>query len=472
MGNFLSEWLAQEFCEVEPRDFYRGIFPSGELDEENAFTPGKYVGIIVAVTSERKSDGTRKVKRYSITDELNAVDIAVASNDFCLCAPLSYAGKQRTAEHARMLYAIAIDVDQIKMLSDERSGCPVGLRDLLHQMKNRVFPQPTYIVSSGNGLHLYFVLESPVPLYKEIAKELQTLKWDLTRKIWNEYVVDIKDDREIQQEGIYQGFRMPGTVTKNGGRAVAFQTGGKVTIEYLNSFVDYMTKAQKAAKLKAMEKKKISLAEAEKKWPEWYERRIANQQPRGVWCVNRALYDWWKKQIEKGAKVGHRYYCVMTLAVYAQKCSHYDPRHNPNPVTREELENDCFSLIEPFDGMTDNENNHFGADDVLDALEAFDAKWITYPRASIEYKSGIMIPANRRNGQPQADHLEEARAIRDIRSRRRGEKWDDNNGRKSKESIVVEWRQEHPNGTIKECIAETGVSRATVYRHWECNSRG
>jgi hypothetical protein len=146
----------------------------------------------------------------------------------------------------------------------------------------------------------------------------------------------------------------------------------------------------------------------------------------------------------------------------------YDPKHNPNPVTEEELKEDAFGLLDHMEALTDNEENHFTTGDVLDALEAFNDKWITYPRNSVEFKSGIRIKANKRNGQKQKDHLEEARAIRDIRSKRRGEAWDEHNGRKPKKEIVEEWCLRHPEGTKADCIKETGLSKPTVYKWWKC----
>ena len=97
MDNPLTQWLELYFDEVDPREFYREIFPVGELETKGEYTTGKYTGIIVAITDDRKRDGRRKVYRYSLTDELDAVDVATASEDFCLCSPLSYAGKSRTA---------------------------------------------------------------------------------------------------------------------------------------------------------------------------------------------------------------------------------------------------------------------------------------------------------------------------------------------------------------------------------------
>lgn len=459
--NALTEWLYDHFQDVEPREFYRIIFPSGELEKRGEYVKGKYNGIVVAVTGRKKWNGKAEIKRYTMTDDLDAVDVACDSDDFCLCSPISYVGKSRTADHARVMYAIAVDVDRLQMYDD---GRPLGLINLWERHIERLkrLPKPTFIVSSGSGLHLYYVLDRPIPLFRETVVDLQEYKRELTRLIWHDTIVNIKSVHDIQQEGIFQGFRMPGTITKAGARAVAFRTGDRVSIDYLNSFVSDIYKVTHFAY-----KSDLRLADAAEKYPEWYDRRVVRKEKRGAWAVNRAVYDWWLGQIRKGATVGHRYYCMMTLAIYARKCSQYDEKRNPDPVTREELERDCFSLVDQFDEMTDNESNHFDNDDVIDALEAYDDRWITFPRSSVEYRSGITIPANKRNGQKQADHLEEARAIRDIRSRRRGEAWDAHNGRKSKRDRVQAWRLDHPGGTKADCVRETGISKPTVLKHWE-----
>lgn len=462
MSNVLTDWLATYFDEATPREFYRDIFPEGELEAQGEYIKGKYTGIFVAISDDRKIDGKRKVYRYSITDDLEAIDKAVMSEDFCLCSPISYAGKQRTAENARVLYAIAVDVDKVRVIN----GKPIGLMNLWERHIQAVerLPKPTYIVSSGSGLHLYYVLDKPLPLYKEIAFELQEYKRELTRLIWHDSIVDIRDVKEIQQEGIYQGFRMPGTITKNGKRARVFRTGDKVSMEYLNSFVREAYRAIYAAA--GSKRGGLSLAAAAELYPDWYKRRIINKEQRRAWAVNRAVYEWWKQKILDGAQVGHRYFCMMMLSIYAQKCSYYDEKKNPNPVSREELERDCFMLLEHMESLTNSEDNHFGTDDILDALEAFDERWVNYPRRAVEYRTAIVIPANKRNYQKQTDHLEEARAIRDIRARRKGVKWDANSGRKSKEDVVIQWREQNPDGKKADCVRETGLAQSTVYKHW------
>lgn len=457
MANTLTDWLATYFDEVTPQEFYRDLFPQGELDIKDGFTKGKYTAIAVEVTRQKKADGKPKIKRHTITDDLEMITQLTQSENFCLCSPLSYCGKSRTAENARVMYAIAVDLDKVRIKDD---GTPQGLIDLWngHIKRAERIPVPTYIVSSGTGLHLYYIMERGIALYADTAKQLQNLKHELTELIWNEGIVNIRDDREIQQEGIYQGFRMVGTITKLGERVRAFQTGGKVSMEYLNEFVENKVTSH-------TEYNKLTLKQAKEKFPEWYERRIERKEPKGVWHVSRNLYDWWKREILRKGRVGHRYYCLMTLAMYAQKCSMYDSKHNPNPVTYEELENDCFEIMEFFETLTDNESNHFDESDVMDALESFNERWITYPRESIEYRSGIAIQANKRNGRKQADHIKLMNFVRDELNNNKD--WRKGNGRKPKKDIIEKWQQSHPNGTVTECSKALNVSRTTVYKYWK-----
>ena len=464
--NTMTEWLSTYFDEVDPKNFYRGVFPEGSFEKKGVLVKGGYNGIMVSVTNKIREDGTPVVRRYLVTDDLDAIDKACETDDFCLMSPISYAGMTRTADNARFLYAFAVDLDRLKMKGDD----PIGLRALWNrhiETADRI-PKPTFIVSSGTGLHLYYVLTDPVALFKDSARKLQGLKRDLTSPIWHDTIVDIESVKDIQQEGIYQGFRVPGTITKKGDRARAFLTGKKISIGELIRYTEGFRKdREKLEERQFVKKKSLTKEKARELYPEWYERRIENGEPKGAWHVSRNVYEWWKDQILKGASVGHRYYCMMVLAVYARKCSMYDEKFNPNPVTRAELERDAFGLIDHMESLTQSEDNHFTTGDVLDALEAYNEKWISYPRNSVEYRSGIRIDANKRNGQKQKDHLEEARAIRDIRAKRRGEAWDARNGRKSKESVVTDWILHHPEGTKADCIRETGLSKPTVYKYWK-----
>lgn len=465
--NALTEYLNIYYDEIEPKAFYRTIFPLGELDTKGSMTKGKYTGIIVEVTKERKRDGHFKVKRHSLTDELDKIDEVLATDNFCLMSPISYSGKKRLAANARFAYAMTFDLDNIIHTKD---GKPQGLIDLIngHIKRAERIPNPTFMVSSGTGLHLYYVFKNPIPLFDNIAKQLQIYKHELTELLWNEGIVNIKSHLDIQQEGIYQGFRLPGTITKLGERAKAFITGDKVTMEYMNEFVRDKFKVKEYTY-----KSKLTLSQAKEKYPEWYEERIVKgEKGKKIWSLSRNVYDWWKREIFTKGKVGHRYYCLMTLVIYAKKCSNYDPKFNPNPVTYEEVEKDAFEIMKYFETLTDRDDNHFTEEDVMDALESYNDRFITYSKEAVEYRTGITItPSVKRRENPlkQIEHLEEARMIRDLRMKRQGKKWDENNGRPkgsgTKEQLVRKYIDKFPEKKPAQIARELGISRPTVYKY-------
>lgn len=461
--NAMTRWLETYFDEVEPREFYREIFPEGSFQKKGVQESGTYNGLLVAVQNETNKDGTPKVKKFIVTDDLDIIDEVCQTDDFCLMSPISYAGRSRTAEHARFLYAFAVDLDRLRY----KDGEPIGLLSLWErhiELMDRI-PKPTFIVSSGTGLHLYYVLTDPIAMFKDTSQRLQAVKRDLTSLIWHDTIVDIDSVRDIQQEGIYQGFRVPGTITKTGTRARAFLTGERISIGELLRYTEgFRRDREKLEEKQFVKKKSLTLAKAKELYPDWYERRIEKKEPKGVWHVSRNVYEWWRRKIFEGATVGHRYYCIMMLSIYARKCSMYDEKHNPNPVTLEELERDAFGLLDHMEKLTNDESNHFTTDDVLKALEAYNEKWITYPRNSVENRSGIRIDANKRNGRKQADHLRRARAVQAV-DYPSGE-WREGNGRKPKEEIVREWLRTHPGGKKADCIRDTGLSKPTVYKWW------
>ena len=222
--------LENSFTEVYASDFYRDIFPIGSFEEKGIYEKGKYNGIAVAIVA-----GDSKAKRYTVTDDLEIIDTLVETDDFCIMSPISYAGKSRKSEFARFLYAMAIDLDGVDTL-DEWNFLMTQI-DKGHEMLSFVWglPRPTYIVGSGTGLHLYFVFERPIPLFRSTVKELERLRRRITWQAWTQGASSLHDN--VQYESLFQGFRMVGSITKNGERTRAFKVGEKVTVEYLNQYV-------------------------------------------------------------------------------------------------------------------------------------------------------------------------------------------------------------------------------------------
>lgn len=442
----MNQYLEIHCKEVSPHDFYRDVFPEGELEEKGKYVDGEYTGIAISV-----NDKTKKVKRYSVTNELSVIDELCKCDDFCLMSPISYAGKARKSDNARFLYALAIDLDGIKQ--EDYKGVPVGIDTLFWQFDghgpSNYLPLPTYIVSSGTGLHLYYIFEKPIPLFKNIVKELEKYKKRLTWQLWTQGVSHLSQN--VQYESLFQGFRIPGTITKNGKRARVFMVdnGTKVTMEYLNRFVpeDYRTKD-------FAYKSKLTLSAAKKKYPEWYDRRVVRGEAKCSWTCKRDLYDWWKRKLEEGATDGHRYWCIQTLAVYAMKCG----------ISREELETDAFGYIELLDSIGKREDNPFTTNDVLKALEAYNASYVTYPVKTISDRTGIRIEKNKRNYRKQKLHLKIARATLEIMNDEKGVALQ---GRPDAKDMVLRWRRFNPEGKKIDCERETGLSRKTVLKWWD-----
>lgn len=436
MNNITLNYLENYFDEVKPLEFYRRIFPKGELEQKGEQIQGKYNAIAVELMPP---DSKPPVKRYIVNDDLDNLKELLESDNFIIISPISYCGRTRESKNARFIYALAFDLDGVETKSN--------IDELFYQFTEiNKLPNPTFTVWSGNGLHLYYQFKKPLPCFDNIIKQLAILKRQLTYLMWNEYTTKLADN--IQYESLFQGFRFVGGVCKDRTtRTRVFETGETVDIEYLNSFVE-----EKYQVKEYTYKSNLTLQEAAAKYPEWYERRIVNKQPKGIWQCKRDLFDWWKKKI-KAAKVGHRYYYVMCLVVYAKKSG----------ISRSELEDYAFSIVEELETLTKDENNHFTRADVLAALEMYNDNYIRFPIDSISKLTDIPIEKNKRNYRRQETHLKIARSVLSIMNEENGKALQ---GRKSKKNIVEQWQKEFPDGTKAECIRKTGLSKSTVYKYW------
>ena len=198
----------------------------------------------------------------------------------------------------------------------------------------------------------------------------------------------------------------------------------------------------------------MTLAEAKRKYPEWYERRIVEGKPRGTWTCKRDLYDWWKRRLASEIKTGHRYYGVMALAIYAKKCG----------IPYDELEDDAMGLVDVMERLTDDESNHFTEADVLCALEMYNDDYYTFSVDAVEKFTDIRIERNKRNGRKQALHLKLARTTKQILKEESVMKPE---GRPSKQAAVEDWQRQNPDKRKCDCARELGISRPTIDKYWK-----
>lgn len=433
-----EEFLQSSYPSVSPTEFYRSIFPSGSFErlghqEDNK---GNGLAVSIGVDNEGKHRGALTV----VTDGFEQLE-TLLEQPFVVMSPLSYYGRSRRADHALWMYALALDIDYV----DRR-----GLVNILHHADIDLTPQPTFVVNSGHGVHLYYQFEQPIPMYRNTQTELKRLKTALIDSIWNKYTSTNVEAKEAL--GVVQGFRMVGSPSKLGMglRLKAYRTGDEVTLEYLNDFVQ----AKDEAHIK-LSRSKLTLAEARKKYPDWYQQRIVEGKAPGRWNIKRDLYDWWKREIETGAKVGHRYFCMMCLAIYAAKCN----------ITEEELLQDAMHFQSVFDDLDKDGSNPFTVDEMHKALEAYNESYVTFPRETISRISGIAIPTNKRNGRKQNLHLRMARSNLAIMSDDMGfalQGRPKESGTKADQ--IRAYAVGHPEANHSQIARALGVSRTTVVK--------
>ena len=354
-----------------------------------------------------------------------ALDYSENRNDILLGGCTYFKGFVSKAT-AKDIYAFIIDMDNVWA-----GVLKTALMNDWNTEKEEL-PMPTYIVNSGTGLHLYYLLKDPIPHYKCNAENIDQLYRALaiqqtTKRIYLQ--------KQVQWFG--QDFRMAGSLNKYDWHNEVFKVGEKWDIDDLGKavglkdihFVHYgeQKQYQKAAK-KAPKRTKGS-----------------------GWLCNRGFYDYTLERCREETKEGSRYMSFCALAVIAWKCN----------VPIDEVERDLIGLIPKYnEGAT----RQIKEKEVQHALKMYNEKAMLTQRERLQDWIGWEYKPIKRNGRKRADHLKRARAVQNI-DYPNGE-WRNTDGRPSKKNIIRAYQNEHPDAKPMDCVADTGISRNTVYRWW------
>lgn len=440
LEDVLRKWNG---VEVSAMDVYSDIFRLGEGEiQKNGEAPGEFKANPLGYW--KKADTKTGHYRVMFDDTFEETLRELQEADFSIMNGITYYGRKNSQDHASKMYAMIFDLDGVT---------DVTLNNFLnaaHASDYDIYPLPNYIAMSGHGVHLYYVFEDPIPLYPNIKLQLKAFKYALTDKIWNHYT---SEQDSPQHQGINQGFRVIGGKTKIPGvRVRAFRMNSHPFS--LDQLGRYIPEEYRIDESKLWKESKLTLKEAKKKYPEWYQKKIIEgKEFSGHWTCKRDLYDWWKRQIETGAAHHHRYFCIMCLAIYAVKSG----------IDFEELEQDSLSLITFMNLIVPDDP--FTESDVRSALECYDERYCRFPIDDISKISGIVIQKNKRNGRKQSVHVRRMTLLRDDDYP--DGSWRNQDGRPKKEDQVLEWIRSHPDGRKADCIRETGLSKKTVYKYWK-----
>ena len=438
------EWFRNnEYDEVDPLDFYREIFPVGSFQEQGNQERKSGNGMLLY----KNEQGNHWYKL--IFDDLSEIPNWYGKEDIFIKSA-SFIGKKTKNENASMIYALVFDLDG------------QGLNELhmiMQFMRNGTnIPKATFVVLSGHGVHLYYVLEQPIRATMNNIRKLNKLKEGMTKLIWNRYTSNID---KIQFQYCLQGFRMVGSASKMGKRypVRAYRFSEQhYTIEELVSWIPKL-KEWDEYRIDMTERDTVPKETAKKLWPEWYEYRIT-QGKSNKWHIKRDLYDWWKNKIVEGATYGHRYFCLMCLAIFAIKCD----------ISEEELKRDALALVPLLDKLSNDTDpkSRFTEEDALCALHGYRDNFKTWGRDKMALVSAIPLPPNKRNYRLQSEHIRIMNAVREVLHPNGS--WINKNGRPQGSGTKAEqiklWRLANPTGKKNDCERALGVSRHTVLKWW------
>ncbi|EAI2154993.1 hypothetical protein EI493_09165 [Campylobacter coli] len=169
--------------------------------------------------------------------------------------------------------------------------------------------------------------------------------------------------------GIYQGFRCVGSQSKLG---VDFPvkayklSENRYTLEDIKASIPSCKVDLAPLYEKPRRKSTVTLEEAKELYPEWYEKRIVQGEPKqkskkqgGTWVCNEALYEWWKRKITEEVKAGGRYFSIMALCSYGLKCG----------ISEQKIRRDAYAFLDHLESLTEDEDNHFSRADVKDGIK-------------------------------------------------------------------------------------------------------
>ena len=409
-----DEVLAEYGERVTARQMYEDIF--GNLD---------VVLPVVFIDDEGQESELKHIVPMSIEEALGQSE----GRDNLLVGGCTYFNNWISKKTAKDIYTFIIDMDNVysgTLLNALKRDWATASGELL--------PMPTYIVNSGTGLHLYFVLDNPLPNYKRNTENIDKVYRALaiqqtTKRVYLR--------RQVQWFG--QDFRMAGGLNKYQWVNSVYRMGHKWNINQL------------AAAVGVVDVEFIGTGERNKITKKT--KRLKSMERREGWRSNPAFYEYAVKTCEAKTREGNRYMSMCALSVIAWKCN----------VPIERLEKDLKGLLPEYNKGA---KRIIKEKEIYSAMKMYNPKAMLTQRARLEDWQGWEYKPIKRNGRKRAEHIRLMNFIRDEISGKR-DTWREGNGRKTKEETVYIWRADNPNGTKADCIRETGLSKPTVYKWWD-----
>jgi hypothetical protein len=338
--------------------------------------------------------------------------------------PAAFYGDFPKKELLRDLLGFVVDIDDVSY---------AGLENLLDEFEAEPRLEPSYLVKTGGGYHLWYVFGDPVEYRKRWLKKVDEIN-DALYDFWFEHAGGCVCDKACR--GIPHGFRPPGSLTKGGDPVVCFRrerslavsitdladTLGVSLVKRDGGIIDFQPVGDEPSPTPSPVTRKGTA--------------------RGTMRA-RNLYDWTLREVPQRTRKGNRYLSLFCLAGLAWGCG----------VAKEEVRRDLERVV------ADNWSN--GSDPVRkheidSAMRGYCYDYATLRRSTREELLGWNYgPPQKRNygdeHRTRSEHMEEVNEARRVRSITRLQKA----------------LKKNPDATKKELQRMTGLSYPTVLRYYD-----
>ena len=313
----------------------------------------------------------------------------------------------------KKIYALILDLDYLD---------PDTLARLIKQIDAGTKPQPSMIVNSGSGIHLYFNFTEPVDAYR---LRLPTLRGMLA-KVGDLYANYGKLDRHP----LTQAFRPVGSLTKLGDIATGFLVGQQWDALELAEKIGVRIEGWQHVKKPA---EAGTTAPAKKP-----------AKPKVAFMPNakRKLFAYCGERIFTHTDLGNRYKALFGLAIVGYKT------HTPRAEVITEME----SLIKIWNRK--HPENPVEMREIDKAMEGYSQKFLLVRSATLEEYFGWQFERKiPRRGRKRDEQLELARAVKDATQPIK------------KRQAIAKYLKQNPTATTRQIAAELGMSLSTVGKY-------
>lgn len=422
--------------------------------------------VIIAEYDAEKGNKMHLVEVDEIEDYLELNDVALS--------PCLFYDNWKRKKLLNYVGAFVLDIDKLR---------PQNLQRFFKLFDEGKLLRPTFIANSGSGVHFYYLLDKMLKIDSVNNEANNQVADEIYKRLYDD-VIKKEKWKAAQRHWIGQDYRVVNSRTKLNLVSRIFKTGEIYTIEQLLEHYDIQLKGKSRYATKSMVRYAGNIARNldieppeysnfEKTYEFIRQNKDAAYEVRQLRREEKAAKElkkkkkagtprkitWYRKTLSymmDHTQAGYRFSSMKALAYIA----------HVEKVPREDFIEDLMALSAYWE-VFDWQGDHFNSRNVEAIIRFFDhAERYSLKSETLEDWLGYEFRriGNKRNGQSQADHLEEARAIRDIRMKRQGKDWRYKGGAPTKEILVNEYVRSHPEATVTEIARAIGVSRPTVYK--------